>query len=353
MQEKIKINIFGTSHSDAIGVCIEGIGFGEAVDVEKLQDFINRRKAVSAKYSTARQEPDQIIFERGIENGITTGGEIIAKIYNTNVRRGDYSSLKGCPRPSHADYAAYCKYGLDYDHSGGGVFSGRMTAPMCIAGGIALQILQRRGIEIGAYIASIGGVIGQSYKYKNITKEQVLAVRDNSFPLLSEDCKQAMMRQIEGAASVGDSCGGSIECCVFGVKAGSGEPILGCIESGIAKNIFAIPAVKGIEFGSGFDLCSMRGSAANDEFYYDEDGSVKTSTNHNGGINGGLANGMPITFRVGIKPVPSISAPQKTVNLITKENTEISIKGRHDSCIVPRAVPVVEAMTALALINVL
>ncbi|MBR2969112.1 MAG: chorismate synthase [Clostridia bacterium] len=350
-EDKVKFTVFGSSHSEAIGVSIEGIGFGETVDMKELQAFVDRRKATGACYSTKRLEPDTVVIERGIENGVTSGGEIVAKIYNTNVRSSDYSAYKTCPRPSHADYAAICKYGSDYDVSGGGRFSGRMTAPMCIAGGIAIQLLAAKGIRIGGYIQSIGSVCGKGYKLGGITEEGVMSVHNDSFPLLDGSVKNAMMREIERASLAGDSCGGVVECVVFGVPAGSGDVMRNSIESEISRNLFAIPAVKGVEFGSGFDIASMRGSSANDEFYFDENGQVKTLSNHNGGINGGLANGMPITVRVAFKPVPSISIAQRTVNLATGENTTVTVKGRHDSCFVPRAVPVVEAMVALAVIN--
>lgn len=350
-EDKVKFTVFGSSHAEAIGVSVEGVGFGEAIDLDRLQAFVDRRKAADDAYSTKRREPDVVVIERGIDNGVTSGGEIVAKIYNTSARSGDYAQFRTCPRPSHADYAAICKYGSNYDISGGGRFSGRMTAPMCIAGGIAIQILERKGVRMGAYIQSIGTVQGKSYKFTSVTEEDVMSVHNDRFPLVDPSFKGAMIREIEKAAAAGDSCGGVVECVVFGVPAGSGDVMRSSIESEIARNLFAIPAVKGVEFGSGFDVSAMRGSSANDELYFDENGCVKTSTNHNGGINGGLANGMPITVRVAFKPVPSISLPQKTVNLETGENTTLSIRGRHDSCFVPRAVPTVEAMVALAVIN--
>ena len=349
--EKIQFNIFGASHAESVGVSLVGVGFGEKVDLDELQTFVDRRKANASVYSTTRTEPDKIIVESGIENGVTTGGEIVARILNTNTRKSDYSKHRVCPRPSHADYVAAVKYGMDRDFSGGGRFSGRMTAPMCIAGGVAIQILKSRGVERGAYIQSIGGVSGKGYKFSIPDKEDVMSAHSDAFPLLDSSFKGEMEREIEMARADGDSCGGVVECCIFGLPCGCGSPLQDSIESEISKNIFAIPGVKGIEFGSGFDISTMRGSDANDEFYFDENGIVKTATNHSGGINGGIANGMPITFRVAFRPVPSISKTQRTVNLETNENVEISIKGRHDACFVPRAVPVVEAMAALAIIN--
>ncbi len=349
--KKIQFNIFGASHSESVGVSLVGVGFGEKIDLDELQAFVDRRKANASAYSTARTEPDKIIIESGIENGVTTGGEIVARILNTNMRKGDYAQHKVCPRPSHADYVSAVKYGVDRDFSGGGAFSGRMTAPMCIAGGIAIQILKRRGVEIGAYIQSIGNVNGKGYKFTIPNRDAVLSVHNDNFPLLDNSFKNAMEKQIERARADGDSCGGVVECCVFGLPCGYGNPLQESIESEISKNIFAIPGVKGIEFGSGFDISAMLGSQANDEFYFNEQGAIKTFSNHSGGINGGIANGMPITFRVAFRPVPSISKTQRTVNLETCENVQISIKGRHDGCFVPRAVPAVEAMAALSLIN--
>ncbi len=349
-ENKIKFDVFGSSHSEEIGVRMEGVPFGEEIDLAELQAFVNRRRSVLA-FSTKRVEPDEVIIERGIENGVTTGGEIVAKIKNTNVRRGDYSAFKNCPRPSHCDYAALKKYGEDYDVSGGGVFSGRMTAPMCIAGGIAVQMLRHRGVSVCAYIKAIGGVDGEGFDGTSTKRKIIENIHNSSFPLINDDYKADMEREITSAAESGDSCGGVVECCIFDVPAGSGNPFLGNLESEISRNVFAIPAVKGIEFGSGFALAAMRGSTANDEFYFDGDGQVKTYTNHSGGINGGLANGMPIVFRVAFRPVPSISKRQRTVDLKTGENTFIEIGGRHDACVVPRAVPVVEAMAALAMVE--
>ena len=348
---KIRFRIFGSSHAEEIGVSLEGVGFGEHIDLDELQAFVDRRKALPSVYSTPRMEPDEIIIESGIENGCTTGGEIVAKIKNQSVRRGDYSQYKNTPRPSHADYAAIKKYGDGYDISGGGKFSGRMTAPLCIAGGIAKQILKRSGVSVYAFIQSIGGVHGKSYRGADIDEKRLEDINGKVFPLLDEEYRPAMERAIEKAAAEGDSVGGVVECVVFGVPAGSGEPLAGSIESELAGLLFAIPAVKGVEFGAGFSISDMRGSAANDEFYYDENKRVRTYTNNNGGINGGLANGMPITFRVAFKPTPSIAKKQRTVNLNTGENAVIEIKGRHDACFVPRAVPAVEAAAALAIIN--
>lgn len=348
--DKIAFEIFGSSHAECIGVRMDGVRFGEHIDLDALAAFMQRRRAKEDGYSTPRIEADEIVFESGVENGITTGEQIIAKIYNTNVKRSDYSSLKDIPRPSHADYVARVKYGNGYEATGGGSFSGRMTAPMCIAGGIALQILQKKGVYVGAYVQQIGGAHGPSYKDTDVTRAEIEASHASTLPALSDGAREDMLKEIFSAKKDGDSVGGVVECCVFGLPVGCGGLIRAGLESEIARNVYAIPAVKGVEFGAGFDISSMRGSQANDSFYFDGD-EVKTRTNNSGGINGGLANGMPLLFRVAFRPTPSISKPQSSVNLATREDVVLQIKGRHDACFVPRAVPVVEAMAALALIN--
>lgn len=350
IDEKMKVRVVGSSHSESIGVVIEGIGFGESIDVEKLQNFVDRRKS-KTYFSTPRKEQDKVIIESGIENGVTTGGEIVAKILNENCKKSDYDRFKVTPRPSHADYVSVMKYGKDCDISGGGRLSGRITAPLCIAGGVAMQLLEKRGVKIGAYVQRIGSVEGRGYKYTVPLEDAVMAVHENEFPLLDYDFFTAMTREIEGAAKCGDSVGGVIECCVFGLPVGVGGELTDSLESVIAKNVFAIPAVKGVEFGLGFDLSLMRASAANDEFSFNKNGNVITTTNNNGGINGGLTNGMPVTFRVAFKPAPSIAMSQRTVDLDQGVEATLTVKGRHDCCFIPRAVPAVESMAAIAIYN--
>lgn len=345
--KKLKIEVFGASHSEQIGVKVNGFN-GQKVDLTELQRFVDRRKAKNTAYSTKRLEQDKVIVEYGLD-GDKLLPEFKAIIKNQNQNSKDYSSLIKTPRPSHADYVAYSKYGDGYDYRGGGKFSGRLTAPMCIAGGIIKQILKEKGIEISAYISQIGNVKAKSYKNTDIEKVD-LTMLDADFPLLDESVKQDMLDQIESARSELDSVGGVIECVIKGVPVGTGEYMFDSLESVISSLAFAVPAVKGIEFGTGFDLASMRGSQANDPFCY-ENGVVKTTTNNNGGINGGLANGMPITFRVVIKPTPSISKEQQTVDLQSKQNVNISIGGRHDACIVPRAVAVIESISAIAIFD--
>lgn len=338
---KISVGIFGASHASEIGV--EMTNFPkEEIDFEELTAFLARRKASSGVFSTKRKESDLPHFMQGVEGGKIVGDTIRAVIYNENVKSGDYSNLYAKPRPSHADYAAYMKYGR-LDFSGGGEFSGRMTAPYAIAGGIAKQILQRRGIDVNAYVSSVGNVKGQSYK-----DGDVCYVANETFPSLSK--QEEMIEEIAKAKSNGDSVGGRVECIVTGLKAGVGDALFDGLESKIAHLVYAIPAVKGVEFGDGFDLSRMLGSIANDAWQFD-DGKVIAKTNKAGGINGGISNGMPITLSVAFRPTPSIAIEQDTVDLQSGVNTKIAIRGRHDACIVPRAVPVVESAVCLAILD--
>jgi chorismate synthase len=335
---KLTVEIYGASHADKIGVNIDGFKKGDSYSPDLLQEFLNRRKAVNTAYSTKRFEPDICEVLSGATDGVFTGDKFSAIIKNTNVKSADYGNLVKIPRPSHADFVAWSKYGDGFDYRGGGKFSGRMTAATCIAGGICKQLLEKQGIKITAYVSQIGDKKGCSYKSGKIPTDNGLTAE--------------MLSEIEKTQTDGDSIGGKIECVITGVPVGIGEFMFDSIEGVISKLAFSVPAVKGIEFGTGFDLANMLGSVANDAFYYDN-GVVKTKTNHNGGINGGLSNGMPITFGVVIKPTPSISKPQQSVDLVQKQNTPLTIKGRHDACIVPRAVPVIEAISAIAIYDLL
>lgn len=347
---KLTLSIWGESHAKAIGMKISGLKKGIKIDLDLLQAFVDRRKSVKSVYSTTRGEEDKVIITKGIENGITTGEVIEASILNKTQRSNDYDYLKNTPRPSHADYPAYVKYQGKYDMAGGGKFSGRMTAPLCIAGGIATQILEQKGIFIGAYIAEIANVKGVSYKDREITLEEVIKAKALSFPVIESKNADIMLEQIEIAKKDGDSVGGIVEAVAYNVPAGFGDALFDGLESTLAQLLFGVPAVKGVEFGIGFDIATLTGSKANDCYYYDGD-KVKTYTNNNGGILGGMSTGMPITLRVAFKPTPSISKLQNTINLETLENTQISIKGRHDACIVPRAAVCVEACMALAILE--
>ena len=349
----LKLKIYGGSHDEKIGMQLDGIPAGEAVDMNALAAFMARRAPGNDPFSTKRKEPDTPVFLSGIdEKGVTTGERIEAVIYNTNQHSGDYSSLTDTPRPSHADYAAIMKYGNQVDLRGGGHFSGRLTAPMCIAGGICLQMLERRGISIAAHAASIGSVTDECFDKITVSKSDFDELRSHSFPTISEESGAKMRDTIEKARLDCDSVGGIVECAVIGLPAGWGEHMFCGVESRISSIVFGIPAVKGIEFGLGFASASLLGSQNNDPF--ETDGKrIYTKTNNSGGILGGMTNGMPLVFRAAIKPTPSIGKEQDSVSLSRMENVKMTVKGRHDPCIVPRAVPVFEAATAIALVDMM
>lgn len=346
--EHLKLSIFGQSHGAAIGACLDGIPAGLPVDMDALTAFLGRRAPGQNAYSTPRKEADAPEILAGITDGSTCGAPIAAIIRNTNTRSGDYDNLKDCPRPGHADYTAQMKYGGFQDTAGGGHFSGRLTAPICIAGGLCKQWLERRGIYIAAHIAAIAGILDRPF---DPTAPELRAVHAD-FPVLDETRGLRMREKIEEARSIGDSVGGIIECAVTGLPAGLGEPMFGGMEGKLAQILYGIPAVKGVEFGAGFGVADRLGSENNDPFRV-VDGKVVTTTNHCGGILGGITDGMPLLFRAAFKPTPSISKPQQSVSLSAMENRELIVKGRHDPCIVPRAVPVVEAAAAIALMDIL
>lgn len=339
--KKLTVDIYGESHADKIGVSVKGFPRFK-FDSDELNAFTARRKATVSVFSTSRLESDCPVFY-GINDGIVDG-EFTAEILNENKISKDYSALYGKPRPSHADYAWHVKDGA-LDFSGGGRFSARLTAPLCIVGGILKQYLKQRGIEIESYISSVGKVFAKSYKNEIHSAEEIRNLRDNGFPSL--DKKEELIAEITSAKSAGDSVGGTAECVIYGLK-GVGDNLFCGLEGKISSLIFAVPAVKGVEFGDGFDLAEMRGSLANDPLRI-EDGKVKITTNRAGGINGGIANGNPITLRVAFRPTPSILLPQKTVDLIKGENTEIVINGRHDACVAVRALPAIESAVAIAI----
>ena len=345
--EHLKLSIFGQSHGPAIGMTLDGIPAGLPVDLEKLQAFMNRRAPGQNEQSTTRKESDHPEILAGIVDGYTCGAPIAAVIQNTNTRSGDYNNLKDCPRPGHADYPAQIKYGGYQDVAGGGHFSGRLTAPLCIAGGLCKQWLENMGIQIAAHIVAIGGVVDEPGVYLDWANPD-LSLINNDFPVLNKDAGDKMKEVIAEAKANGDSVGGLIECIATGLPVGLGEPMFGGMESKIAQIVYGIPAVKGLNFGSGFAGAYMRGSENNDQ-YYIEDGRVRTKRNFAGGILGGITNGMPLVFEVAIKPTPSIAMAQKSISLSTMSETELTIKGRHDPCIVPRAVPVIEAAAAIAI----
>ncbi|MER2147903.1 MAG: chorismate synthase [Ruminococcus sp.] len=348
--EKIKISVFGESHGGGIGVVIDGLPAGEAIDFDAVLAQMARRAPGRDKTATPRKESDTPRVLSGMLGNVLTGAPLCAVIENTNTRSQDYGNLLTKPRPGHSDYTAYVKYHGANDIRGGGHFSGRITAPLVFAGAVCRQLLERRGIQIAAHIQSVGSIHDKPFDPVAVPSALIKRLSASSFALIDESAEEAVRAEIEAARLAQDSVGGTIECAVTGLPAGVGEPMFDGLEGAIAKAVFGVPAVKGIEFGAGFALAAMRGSRANDAFCY-QNGHVVTETNHCGGILGGIANGMPLIFRCAVKPTPSISQPQKTVDLQTGENTVLTIHGRHDPCIVPRAVPVIEAVTALAIIN--
>ena len=342
--DNLKLSIFGQSHGPAIGMTLDGIPAGLAVDEEKLQAFLNRRAPGHNNWSTPRKEADRPEFLGGILDGFTCGAPIAAIIRNTNTRSGDYSNLKDCPRPGHADYTAQVKYGGFQDAAGGGHFSGRLTAPLCIAGGLCKQWLEDMGIRISAQITRIGAAKDDPLDPVAPQLDQL----DPAFPVLNPAAAANMQELIQSAREQGDSVGGMITCAIVGLPAGIGEPMFGGVESKLAQILYGIPAVKGVEFGIGSNCAAMYGSEVNDAFTI-ENSNIRTVTNNAGGIQGGITNGMPVIFSVAFKPTPSISRPQQSISLSQGEIEVLEIKGRHDPCIVPRAVPVVEAAAAIAL----
>ena len=352
----LKVSVFGQSHGRAIGVTVDGFPAGEAIDVEALQAFLDRRRPGTSELTTARNETDCPEFLSGVTedgdgNVTTCGFPLTAVIKNKDQHSSDYSDLLNKPRPSHADYTAFVKYGEARDMRGGGHFSGRLTAPLCIAGGICLQLLARRGIHIGAHLERVGEVLDEPFP---LHPDEALfeEIRSRNPATIDPSASLKMIDEITNAKFDNDSVGGIIECAVTGFPAGVGGPMFDGIEGELAKALFGIPAVKGVEFGNGFTAAELRGSQNNDAFIA-RDGTVETETNRSGGIQGGISNGMPLLFRVAVKPTPSIAKPQKTVDLTTMEETELSIHGRHDPCIAVRAVPVVEAVAAIALTDLL
>ena len=346
-----RVSLFGQSHGEAVGVLMDGLPAGEAVDLDELQAFLDRRRAKPDGLSTARAETDVPRFLSGLLEGRTCGFPLCAVLENKDTRSGDYEKMRDLPRPGHADYTAYVKWKGFADMRGGGHFSGRLTAPLCVAGGIAKQILSRRGIHIGAHLSRVGGIPDAPFPPRP-TPDLFAAIAGKPFPVLDDDAGERMKAAIAAARSEGDSVGGVVECAVIGLPAGLGGPLFGGLEGRLSAAVFGIPAVKGVEFGDGFTAAEARGSENNDPFAV-EDGAVVTETNHSGGILGGISTGMPLVFRAAFKPTPSIGKRQTTVRLSTLEPAELTISGRHDPCVAHRAVPVVEAAASCCLLDVL
>lgn len=348
----MKYMIFGESHGPAIGVTLEGVPPGIQLDMDFIDREMKRRSPGKSPLSTPRMEDDKVQILSGVFQGMTTGTPLCAVILNTDTRSTDYEGTKDLARPGHADYSGFLRYGGNQDYRGSGHFSGRITAPLVFAGALAKLILKGKGITVGAHIREIAGIADADIQDLTMDPEFLEGVAKKDFPVFDDTRGKAMQDAILKAKEEEDSVGGIIQCLAIGFPGGKGDPGQESVESVVSRHIFAVPAVKGIEFGTGFRLAAMRGSASNDQLYSDHEG-VKTRTNHNGGINGGISNGMPINFSVVVKPTSSIGKTQQTINMRTKENTEITIKGRHDPCIVHRAVPVIEAAAALALCEIL
>ena len=345
-KSRIGLSIFGQSHGAAIGMILDGVPSGHKIDMDKLGAFLRRRAPGQYPWSSARKEEDIPEFVSGLVGNKTCGAPITAIIRNQNARSYDYKNLMDIPRPGHADFTAHMKYNGFWDSSGGGHFSGRLTAALCIAGGICLQILEEQGILIRAHICSIGGVADSPFDGVNIDMGVLAGLSEMAFPVFNHEVVPFMKSEIENAAAAQDSVGGVIGCIATGLPPGLGEPMFDGMENKIAQLVFAIPGVKGIEFGAGFEATGMSGSEHNDPFYWDGD-SIKTRTNNHGGILGGITSGMPLVFRAAIKPTPSIARAQESVYLSKKESARLEVQGRHDPCIVPRAVPCVEAAAAI------
>ena len=345
----LKLSIFGQSHGEAIGVTLDGFPAGMEIDMERLLAEMARRAPGQSLLTTARKEADAPEFLSGVLNGRTTGQPICIVIRNTNQRSRDYGDGVDLVRPGHADYTGHVRYFAFEDWRGGGSFSGRLTAPLTAVGALCSQWLEQQGIKIACHIQRLGDVSDASFMDADPNADYAY-MKQMHLPVLTAGVDQKMKAAAMAARDDCDSIGGVIECMVTGLPAGLGAPFFDSVESQISHLLFAVPAVKGVEFGEGFGFAGMRGSQANDAFRMVAD-RVVTETNHSGGVNGGITNGMPVIFRCVIRPTPSIAKRQQTVSLKTGENTEIEIHGRHDPCILPRAVPVIEAMTAIAVLD--
>lgn len=348
--KRVKLSVFGESHGEMIGCTLHDLPAGEAIDMEAVYAQMARRAPGNDPTATARRESDRPRVVSGFHGGVTTGAPLTAVIVNENTRSGDYAAQMTVPRPGHADHTGMVRYNGANDIRGGGHFSGRLTAPIVFAGAVCRQILARRGVTIGAHILSIGDVKDASFDTA-ISPALLEELSQKSFSLIDETREAPMRACVEAARQAADSVGGVIELAVTGLPEGLGSPMFGGVENVLSAMLFGIPAVKGVEFGDGFALGAMRGSAANDSLRYDESGELYLMSNHNGGVLGGITNGAPLVLRAVIKPTPSIGQVQASIDVSTAQNTTTVIKGRHDPCIVPRAVPVLEAAVAIGLLD--
>ena len=353
--KKLELSIFGESHGKGIGIVINGLPVGHKIDLEDVKIDMKRRAPGTSELSTPRAEKDQFEILSGTFEGNTTGAPIAAVIMNSDTKSKDYSNIQYNMRPGHGDYPGYIKYKGFNDYRGGGHFSGRITAPLVFAGSIAKQILRDKGISIAAHISSIGDIQDEMFNMLEIKEDMVRELREKAFPVIDDSIGEDMKKHILKAKSEGDSVGGTVEVIISGIPVGLGNPFFDSVESHISSMIFSVPSVKGIEFGAGFDITRMKGSEANDSYFIDKEDNdkVKTRTNNNGGITGGISNGMPIIFKVAIKPTSSVSIKQKTINIKELKDTELEVHGRHDPCITHRAVPVLESASALAILDLM
>lgn len=349
---KLKISIFGESHGKGIGITVDGLESGFSVDFNEVQREMERRAPGRNSMSTARKEGDKVEIMSGYFNEKTTGTPLCGVIFNQDTKSKDYITQQVLMRPGHADYPGHLRYNGFNDYRGGGHFSGRITAPLVFAGAICKQLLQAKGIEVVSHIKAIGEVEDKKIDYCNVDVEEFKKAQSKDMAVLDDEAMLKMKDKILEVKQQEDSIGGVIECVITGVPGGVGNPFFDSVESTIAHLAFSVPAVKAIEFGKGFDITKLTGSKANDEYYYEGE-VVKTNTNNNGGITGGITNGMPIIFRVGIKPTPSIYKEQDTINISTKTNDKLKIVGRHDPCIVQRAIPVIEAIAAIGIYDLI
>lgn len=362
----IKISIFGQSHSEGIGVVMDGLPAGKTIDLDRIAEFMARRAPGKNAYSTPRKEGDHVRILSGLYQNKTCGAPLCGIIENTNTKSKDYELLHEIPRPGHADYTAWVKYRDAHDYRGGGHFSGRLTAPLCFAGAIAMQFLEDYGIAIGAHILSIGSAKDKSFDSVAVSAAELKGIQVKEFPVIDDEAGKRMRDAVAEARLEEDSLGGIVECAVVGLPVGVGEPMFDGLENRLASALFAIPAVKGVEFGAGFQAAVMRGSENNDDFILaeekgesrDEEGNpnprfLKTVTNNHGGILGGISSGMPVILRAAFKPTPSIGTIQRSVSLLEKKERELKVEGRHDPCIVPRAVPCVEAAVAVQILDLM
>lgn len=350
--ERLELSIFGESHGEGIGIVINGMPAGYEIDFEDIKKDMKRRAPGTSRLSTPRAEKDMFQVLSGVFEGKITGAPIASVIMNTNTKSKDYSNIQFNMRPGHGDYPGFIKYRGFNDYRGGGHFSGRITAPLVFAGSLAKQILKSKGITVSAHIDSVAGIEDEKFDSLNFTDELAENLRDKFFPVIDDEKGEKMQDKILEAKEAGNSVGGTVEVIVSGVPVGLGNPFFDSAESKISSMVFSVPAVKGIEFGAGFEMAEMTGREANDEYYMDGD-EVKTKSNNNGGITGGITNGMPIVFRTVIKPTSSISIKQETINVREMKDTELEVHGRHDPCIVHRAVPVLEAAAALSVLDLM